>query len=568
MIVTSIVRETWLHVVLLLFVSVGICMPILLNGVPNAVDLPHHFQTAATFVEALRSGEVLPSWSLYRNFGYGGMEARLYPPISHYTLALMYLAFGSWHLSGWLTILLFTFLGSLGTYLWSREYLAGWQSVFAGCLFALLPYHLSQIYNSFFFAEYVGTSVLPFIFLFISRVCRRGRIVDVIGLGLSYSALVLTHLPLTVIGSVCFLIYALALLQPSSYFSQIAKLVCSVLIGLAASSFYWAKVLLERDLLAKTLIYADPWLDYRLHFLVTPIQHFAEGMPLFVYESALLYHDLMFLCLVGLAAAFSLPFIRSAKHRFVQLRGVILVFLAACFFIAPASRFLWDRVTLLQEVQFAWRWVAILSIATPLIVAAGLPAVLDWYRSARRPWAMVITGCLLAVLTYSASQVIRPAIFVPETEIEQKVENARSEIGATFWWPIWAKKEAFETKERVLSGIRASKVHTWSSTEKSIQIEPGPAGDARVSVFYHPGWQARVNGSLVETRPDPNGALLIPIGGDPANIAVSFVESRWVQLAGYISLFTWLACLAFILVSLMQKVRFQNEAWEAFALGR
>src|SRR5215204_167774 len=209
------------YLLILAAVSVAIVLPVFFNGIPYGYDLPHHYQCAMTFYEGFQIGDFYPAWSLHRNFGYGGMESRLYPPVSHYSLAVAYYFTGSWHLASWLIFTIFTFLGALAVYLWAKEYLPARQAVFAGCFYALMPYHLNQLYNTFFYAEFVGSAILPFSFYFVVRVCRRGKASDVIGLAVSFAALVLTHLPLTVIGSLCLGIYALTHLRREKFLPQI-----------------------------------------------------------------------------------------------------------------------------------------------------------------------------------------------------------------------------------------------------------------------------------------------------------------------------------------------------------
>ena len=51
-------------------------------------------------------------------------------------------------------------------------------------------------------AEFAGAAVLPFAFLFVERVCRHRRRQDIAGLAVSFALLLLTHLPLAIIGSI------------------------------------------------------------------------------------------------------------------------------------------------------------------------------------------------------------------------------------------------------------------------------------------------------------------------------------------------------------------------------
>lgn len=539
----KLLRREWFCVLILAVVSFAVLSPVMFRGLPYGWDLPHHYQCVTTFVESIRAGDFYPSWSLNRNMGYGGMETRLYPPVSHYTLALAYLATGDWQAATWLTLFLFTFAGALGVYLWAREYTSPAQAAFAGSVFAVLPYHLNQIYNTFFYAEYIGNAVLPFTFVFIHRVCRRGKLIDVLGLGISFAALVLTHLPLTVIGSMCFAIYGVSLLKRENIVRQLAGLASGAALGLAASSFFWIKVIQERELLAKTLNYPDPWLDYRLHFLVTPLQTFTDPLAIRIYENSTFFYDLMLLCVVVLAAAFTLPFLRTSFGRFRRIKGVVAIFALAVFLTTPFSRPIWDHFSLLQEVQFPWRWLAIACITAPVVAAAGLKPLVHWYSSDRRPLAFIITGCLLAVVTFSAFQIVRPAPIVAKAEFDTMMEENAHKEGFTFWWTIWTKREAMEIQEKVLAGGRNVEIQTWEATEKKFDIDAGEAATARVAVFYHPNWKALVDGTPVETAPDENGALTFPVPAKRVSVKLEFRETTASAAARKFSAAVWLLIL-------------------------
>ena len=537
-------RTEKFYLLIIAAVSVAVMSPTLIKGIPFGYDLPHHYQCAMTFYESILNGDFYPSWSLNRNFGYGGMESRLYPPISHYALALFYLLSGDWHIASWLTFTFFTFIGGLGVYLWAKEYMPGRQAVFAGCIFTLLPYHLNQVYNTFFYAEFVGTSLLPFTFLFVSRVCKRGKPSDILGLAVTFAILILTHLPLTVIGSICFAVYGLTLFKREEFFSQIIKLSVGVVSGLAASSFFWTKVLLEKGLMAKTLIYADPWLDYHLHFLLTPIQTFEGELQTRVYETATFYYDLMLLYTVVLALGCTIPFFIWEKQSKIKLKGVWLLFILSVFLTLPVSGFVWDGLPPLQEVQFPWRWVAVICIFASVISASQLNFLIDWFRGKKRPIALLVTGCILAVMTFSISQIIRQAPYIETPIVSQYMTTNSKAIGFTFWWTIWTRKEAFDIKEKVLAGNRDVTIQNWTATDREFQISDGNTTEARIATFYHPNWKAVVNGQDVETKPDANGAILIPVTAEKTEVRLWFEESGIVKNATILSKIIWLIYLS------------------------
>ncbi len=529
-----------------------VMLPVLFKGLPYGYDMTHHFQCAFTFYESFINGDFYPSWSLFRNQGFGGMELRLYPPISHYTLAVFYFLCGDWHIATWLTLTFFTVIGSLGIYLWARELMSAPQAVFAACIYAFLPYHLTQVYNTFFYAEFAGSAVLPFCFAFVARICKRGRTSDVVGLAVAYCALILTHLPLTVIGSVCLGIYALSFFELKDFISKFSKLALALIISLTGSSFFWIKVLQERDLLAKTSVYPDPWLDYRLHFLLTPIQTF-EGLHLEIYENSLFFYDLMFLCAVGLAFVCTIPFIFTHKFR-SRLNGVWFVFIASVFLAIPFSRFVWDNLGFLQEVQFPWRWLSIVCITASILSASYLDCLVEWFRGKKRPMALIICGSIIAVLTFSISQIIAQAPFVERNQVQNWVAATEHAEGFTFWWTLWTRKEIFRDKAPVSAENREVQVQKWTATEKEFQVAAGESKNARIAVFHHPNWQAEVNGIPVTVKPDENGASLILVPNKISNVKFYFQETLPVQIGDWLSSATWLCLIAFVIFNLSKKI--------------
>lgn len=519
--------------------AIVVTLPIAFYGIPSGVDLPHHYQCALTYNESITAGDFLPSWSLNRNLGYGGMETRLYPPLSHYSLALIYLFVQDWHLAGWLVITFFTFLGGVGVYLLAREYMTANNAVCAGCLYILFPYHLSQIYSTFLFAEYVGACIIPFVFLFIARVCRRDNIFDVFGLGVSLAALILTHLPLTVIGAFCFTIYAFSLFERAKIRYQLSRLIGAIAIGLAASSFFWTKVLQEKDWLAKLQIYPDGWTNYRLHFLFTPVQSY-EGAGIGVYETATFFYDQILLITVLCVLACTIPFYIRAKQMPKNIRSIWVLFGFSLFLTLVFSRFVWDVLPILQEVQFPWRFLTIVCIAGAILSADKLNVLFEWLQNKNRPAALIVCGCLFAIIAFSTGRVIFKASFLPAQSVALMVKTKSQERGLAFWWTIWAKQEALLETRKVSAGARTAEIQKWQTTERDFQISAGKTEFVRVATLYHPNWKATVNNLPVETKPDQNGAILISIPQQNSTVKLYFEESLAQRIAQQISALTWL----------------------------
>src|SRR5207244_5771997 len=167
---------------------------------------------------------------------------RFYPPGLSYLLLIGRVLLGNWYVSALFAFFVLTLLGGLGAYFWARVFMAPSSAMWAGVLYIFPPYHLNELFQSSLLAEYAAAAILPFAFGFTERICRGGGRRDMAGLAASYAALVLTHTPLTVIGSYALLPYALVCLVSSNrklVRKTIARLTAGIGLDLLASAGFW-----------------------------------------------------------------------------------------------------------------------------------------------------------------------------------------------------------------------------------------------------------------------------------------------------------------------------------------
>ncbi|HSK71789.1 MAG TPA: hypothetical protein VK892_08855 [Pyrinomonadaceae bacterium] len=549
----------------------AVMLPVLFNGVPQGYDIPHHYQCALTYRDSILSGDFYPSWTTLRNLGYGSMELRLYPPVSHYVLALFSLAVNDWHLATWLTFTFWWVLGSFGVYLWAREVVPVRYAVFAALAYAVMPYRLNQAYLVFFYGELAGAAILPFCFAFLSRLIREQKAIsasnykpiksnpftiNVIGFAVSYALLILTHLPLTLIVSTALGVYFLANLQLNKkyLFGSIFHFATGVFLGLAASSFFWLKVLQERFLMAKTSVYEDIYLHYQFNFLLTPFQQYNEATVV-VYEVFTLVYDVILLLTLFMLIPVALLAVISRGASKNQLwKSLWITSIFAFFLTTPMSKFIWDNFTILQEVQFPWRWLTIISLFTPMIFATGCPTLAKWFANNKlRPLALILLGTFFIGASFSLSQSIRGAVYYSPNEVNEYVSKVNQTKGFIFWWTTWTRKEFLDqSPEKVSANGREVSIDKWENTIRNFSVEEGEEGNIRIATFYHPNWKATVNNQPVEIRPDQHGAMLILVESQRANIQLEFIETFTVKIAQYFSGFIW-SLLLFSFVVLLYK---------------
>ncbi|HEY0348928.1 MAG TPA: 6-pyruvoyl-tetrahydropterin synthase-related protein [Pyrinomonadaceae bacterium] len=527
------------RVLILTGMTIAVVLPIIFFGVPNGADLPNHLRFVQPFYDSIRGGNWHPGWLAESNNGFGDPRFRFYPPGFYYLWIAARVLTGNWYAGSVVTLVFLSVAGALGTYFWVRAFCTARTAMWAGILYAVAPFHLSELYQGSLLAEYAAGAVLPFAFAFTERICRDRKLVDVAGLAASFALLVLTHLPLTVLGTISLAIYALLRIEYKTFRPTVARLAMAIAVGLAASSFYWATMLAELHWIKGNTAEPNPYYDYRLNFLFSP--------------SALANRNTWYANLVALAMiAFLLPGIvlvrRLVRDRVnnKELIAAATVTVTSFIFATAVSRPLWAVIPKLSEVQFPWRWLAITSLCGSVVVAASLSKWIEIFRAHVRPRDMAIAFAFLLSLGFVVSQVIINCDYLSRASFETMARDVRGGPSFKDWLPVNARSllNLNLTPGKVDAGSRSVIVDSWEGEHRQFKVAAGPEPTARVRTYYYPHWKATANGQTLATRAADDGAILIFLPPASADITLTFQEPARVRYAEVLSLLAWLAITA------------------------
>ena len=519
-------------------------LPAIILGVPNNNDLANHYHFAIPFYEALRQGEIYPGWLATPNFGFGDVVVRFYPPALYYLLAGGRALAGNWYVATLTVMAALSALGSLGAYFWARCFVSRNVAVWAGVFYAFMPYHLSEFYQAAQLAEFAGGAALLFAFAFAWRLCNEGRWRDVAGLSAAYAALVLSHLPLAVFGSLALLVYALMNMRKRTAGVAFLKLSAGVLGGLAASSFYWARMVPELKWIIADGANPDPLLDYRHNFVFSTLSPEKQET---LWWMALLAITTLMMC----APAFVILLKRfeSASRRGLIAVAILLIF--SIFMSTALSKPVWAVVPYLRLTQHPFRWLAVTSAVTPILMAASVPFWSKQIQQRQRSVALVMTGLVLIAVTFSLSQTVRGATYLSRATFDRMLAPLKESPSIVQWLPIWASasannKPSYEkclppapTAQKIEAPSRQVRVVQWTDQKRVFEIAAGPAAEARVATFYYPHWVAEVDGQSLSIRPASDGPLLIALPPQKVVVNLEFREPARTKLSATISIISW-----------------------------
>ena len=544
--VASISPETK-QLIFVALASIAIMAPMLIWGMPSARDLSNHFRFALPFYDSLRAGHLYPGWLAESNSGYGDASFRFYPPALYYLLAFARALTGNWFAATVLTANLLSVLGGLGVYFWARAIGSGRFAVLAGILFAVAPYHLNQFFQSFMLAEFAGTAVLAFAFAFTERVCRSRRPRDVAGLATAYGLLILTHLPLAVIGSIGLLIYSIFRLDSGKRLATFGCLSLSMLLGLLASASYWTTMLFELNWIRADNVMPDPSVDYRANFVLATFS--PDYLNVWWMNILLLATVAMFwpaLALLWRSARNSVPAPSESRKSLQALAAVLLLSIAMA---TPISRPLWNALRPLQQTQFPWRWFAITSMVGPILLAAAIPWWKKMSGGKRRPLMLLAAGTAAIAFAFSASHIIREAFWLTPQQFENTLAEIPGSPSVSQWLPVWVHEPIRNMTSQVEAGDRQLIVDSWQPERRVFQVLAGEAGTARVQTFFYPHWVATTDGQNLTVSPDLDGAIRIALPAGASKITLEFKEPARVRYAAALTLLGW------ILIALLLFVR-------------
>jgi hypothetical protein len=527
-------HEKYRRPLLVASAAVIVMLPIVCIGIPNGADLPNHLRFVQPFLDSIRGGHWHPGWLAESNDGFGDPRFRFYPPGLYYLLIAARLITGNWYGASIATFVVLSVAGAIGTYFWARAFCDARTAMWAGILYAVVPFHLNELYQASLLSEFAACAVLPFAFAFTERVCRERRIIDMAGLAASVALLVLTHLPTTVIGSISLAVYALLLIERKALWPTITRLAVALAVGLAASSYYWLTMVAELSWIKGNTSEPNPYYDYRLNFLFSPAA---------LTNRNTWYANLLALAMIAFlspAILFAWRLVRERKSR--RLAALVILAVLSFLFATPLSRPLWAVIPKLSEVQFPWRWLAIASVCGAVVLASSLSGFITSLRSLR-PRELAIALCFIASVGFVISEIMVDVDYLNRTRFEAMAQGARGAPSFKDWLPVGASDLAHIDlrKEKVDAGARTTVLKSWEPETRQFHVDAGVESEARVRTFFYPHWMATANGNRLATHADKDGAILVSLPPGSADVTLRFEEPARVRYAEFLSLMAWLA---------------------------
>jgi hypothetical protein len=518
-------------------------------------------------------------WSPDSCFGYGYPYHTFYAPLGFYIGALFHLILGldygpaiklsfyaSFYLSG---LFMYAFVYLIG----SREHWPrlAWWALAAATVYALTRYHLADVFSRSVLAESWAWTTVAGVYMGM-EVARRRPLAGLLLVSLMYAGLLLSHNITALWASIFIPIYPLLTAEDVKWPSIVAA---GGALGAAMSAFFWYPALKLAKLTLHAGDVAAMWgTPESLHtHAVYWIQHFIETLG---YDASVPGPDDKLGINMGLAvligvllaavAIFSKGFTRRQRYRlglFLLLTFVVL------FIMSPQMP--WQKVpAMFLYIQFPWRLLIFTAFFGAAATAMASPVIDRWIH----PAILTTLAVIFAIPTLPMTSF--PNIIKKMSPEQLSKWNYRWERKGIYdgsatqeFLPKWVKGDylkpdflekqpVVENRLTVLSGDLICDSYSHRGTVYEYAYKASADSEARVALFYWPGWELSVDGKLQSDniRPDNNGLILINLPAGTHRLELRYVLSPQGQAARVLAsaaALVWLSILLGWIFSQWQK---------------
>jgi len=559
-------RTTHSWPIALLFAAVvasAVVMPLFFLGNASGHDFQFHLASWMDVAGQWREGILYPRWAEWANWGFGEPRFIFYPPGSW----MLGAGLGSvlpWRIVPGVFIWLALVIAGLSMWRLAREWLPNRQSLLAGVLFAVNPYHLVIVYYRSDFAELLASALFPLLMLGALRVVRDGwsRIPF---LTLVFGLIWLSNAPAGVIATYSLvLIFAVGCAMDRNAWPLLHGGI-AVAGGFGLAAFYILPAAWEQRWVQISQVLTDNLRPSR-NFLFTH----ANDPEFVLFNWKVSAVALGTILVTGIAAVFVARQRRSLSAPWWTLLALASV---SSFLMFPSSIFIWEHLPRLQFVQFPWRWLLPLDIALAFLVAAALQSS----RKQQLGWLAILiaTGAI-------ATTFVRNAWWDSEDipVIADEIRSRHGYEGTDEYQPIGCDRyqlpgqpsvsaessdtsgpalndssetatpeiETIDPESGVLTPMTKEelRIDRWTAKTKSFSSKTDLPVSFALRLINYPAWEAQVDHKTVHADSRPETAqlsLAVPAGTHAVEI---HFRRTWDRTAGsVISIFSCFSLLGF-----------------------
>lgn len=490
-----------------------------------------HLPRMAAYYKALLDGQIPPRFAGDLNYGYG-MPLFIFIYQFPYIVASLLLAIGSSLVEAFKITLSLSYIFS-GIFMWlfAREFFKSDKKAFLVTIFYQFnTFRFVELLVRGSFGEVYTYTFLPLVLYGLVRLFNKLSFAHVVLTSMAVALLIISH------NSVSLLFFGIAVLFLIFFGKNIRNTIwggISLSLGLGLSAFYWVSAMVEHKYTYGDLFMQSIYLEHFPPFLQILVPNLTNIKSLqtggIVTQLGIMQVIVM---LAVLGAAYEA--LKKGKRLSRIIVFGLLIVLGALFFMQPVSMLLWERISLLRQFQFPWRFLSLTTFA----IAMMAPVLLIKKK------VVYVSIILLTVITSAYYWI--PSLGL-DTIKEEKYWNFPKTT--TYWGEtdvIWSEGPASSypvSPVEIIAGegivtnyVKRSNMHTYDveATQESRLVD---------HTQYFPGWRVLVDGKKRDIEFQDfswKGQITYSVPEGKHHVEVRFGESKVRYIADMTTVFSFI----------------------------
>jgi hypothetical protein len=503
---------------------IAICLLPLLDllhpGLPQTHDGQDHVARIANFYQNLHDGIIIPRWAPNLNWGYGHPVLMFLYPFPSYAASMFHFFGFSFVDSTKLVFALSLILSGLTMYLWLKEFLPRHSAFVGASLYIFAPYRFVDLYVRGAIGEHVAFIFPPLVLYFLLKLSKKYAYKYFVIGSFSLAALILSHNAISIMFLPIFFLYAIFLLHQTKTKKLLAiSYLLLAITGFSLSAFFWMPAFMEGKYTLRDIVTKG---GYEKNFASFNQLIYSKwsygGSGDFSLQVGILHW------LSVIAALPAIFYFREKKNKlWIITTGLVIIFLVSIFIIDQNSRFLWDKISLIQKFQFPWRFLSV-TVFTSAALGSIAASVLNKRTS-------LITVLVTLVILYVNKDYMQAKAYRQKPEaFYTSIYHGTTDTGESA--PIWSVRfmeKVPNSRIEVIGGIAKIEEINRNSTIRHYRISTEQNAQIRENTIYFPGWSIYVDGKPVNIEfQDPNnrGVITFNINKGTHDVKIIFEETK------------------------------------------
>lgn len=551
--------------------------------------MPLHYHIQRAYAYSFNEGNLFPRWAGILDGGRGDALFTFYPPLAYLPGAFFMKFAGVDPLTSLkITTVLMLFLAQASAYCFGRAFFPLKGGLIVSLFYVLFPgFPLIGIKLSFF-ANAFALSLAPFAFrgaydLLMGIKPRRGLMI----LALGMSGVILSHVITTYLCGIVLLILTLVSL-PQAGWRGLARLAGAGALVFALTAFFLVPLKLELGWVRNDLQVGRH--DYHDYFLFSKPKDQTRYRATWakINDSASTMTIIQTI-IPFLFCGFYLPLYRSRLNRLVPLLVGCSIAAFTILISIPSSDIIWRSIPGLENIQFPWRLLPLISLGSGLAAASVFMAKNELARQSMLRYRLLRSGLILTLFctgvvgllftsalvcfspenpTHDQVRSLLQSTDIPKQPFEKRADLDELEdfaavkyrANAYFYRPKTADLDLYPPAEKpkgitFLNGTGRLVQEKLGNQSRSFEIISDHPTQIRLDTYSYPHWVLRFDGEKIVNQPElGTGLMLIQSPAGRHLLEITYESQMKLDVwAGWISSITWGLLLSAALLSALRE---------------